>query len=260
MNPHITKNCTDTAKSDWTSYLLLGYTEYPSWVYLQNLGQNHWPSSIGVTKRKCGDLWFTADQGFPGDSVVKSPPTDEGQRRRWHPTPVLLPGKSHGQRSLVRYSPWGCGELDTTERLHFHFSLSCIGEGNGNPLQRSCLENSRDGRAWWAAVYGVTQSQTRLKRLKRAAANAGDARGAGSISGSGRSLGVGNGNPFQYSCPENSMDRGAWQATVHGVTKSRTQLSTAQYSTDGHVKRPPCRKKEGRELGNEECKQDDGPA
>ena len=154
MNPHITKNCTDTAKSDWTSYLLLGYTEYPSWVYLQNLGQNHWPSSIGVTKRKCGDLWFTADQGFPGDSVVKSPPTDEGQRRRWHPTPVLLPGKSHGQRSLVRYSPWGCGELDTTERLHFHFSLSCIGEGNGNPLQRSCLENSRDGKPGWLPSMG----------------------------------------------------------------------------------------------------------
>ena len=51
------------------------------------------------------------------------------------------------------------------ERLHFHFSLSCIGEGNGNPLQGSCLENPRDGGAWWAAVYGVTESQTRLKRL-----------------------------------------------------------------------------------------------
>ena len=60
-------------------------------------------------------------------------------------------------------SPWGCTELDMTERLHFHFSLSCIGEGNGNPLQCSCLENPRDGRAWWAAVYGVAQSQTRLK-------------------------------------------------------------------------------------------------
>ena len=52
-----------------------------------------------------------------------------------------------------------------TERFHFHFSLSCIGEGNGNPLQYSCLENPRDGRAWWAAVYGVAQSRTRLKRL-----------------------------------------------------------------------------------------------
>ena len=85
-------------------------------------------------------------------------------RRQWHPTPVLLPGKSHGWRSLVGCSPRGHEELDTTERLHFHFSLSCIGEGNGNPLH--CLENPKDGGAWWAAVYGVTQSWTRLKRLR----------------------------------------------------------------------------------------------
>ena len=87
------------------------------------------------------------------------------QRRQWHPTPVLLPGKSHGWRSLVGCSPWGREESDTTERLHFHFSLSCIGEENGNPLQCSCLENLRDGGAWWAAVYGVAQSRTRLKWL-----------------------------------------------------------------------------------------------
>ena len=62
-------------------------------------------------------------------------------------------------------SPWGREELDTTERLHFHFSLLCIGEGNGKPLQCSCLENPRDGGAWWAAIRGVTQSQTRLKQL-----------------------------------------------------------------------------------------------
>ena len=67
--------------------------------------------------------------------------------------------------SLVGCSPWGCTESDTTEPLHFHFSLSCIGEGSGNPLQCSCLENPRDGGAWWSAVYGVTQSRTRLKRL-----------------------------------------------------------------------------------------------
>ena len=87
------------------------------------------------------------------------------RRRHRHPTPVLLPGKSHGRRSLVGCSPWGRKESDTTERLHFHFSLSCIGEGNGNPLQCSCLENPMDGGAWWASIYGVTQSQTRLKRL-----------------------------------------------------------------------------------------------
>ena len=86
------------------------------------------------------------------------------------PTPVLLPGKPHGRRSLVGCSPWGREQSDTTERLHFHFSLSCIGEGNGNPLQCSCLENSRDGGAWWAAVYGVAQSQTQLSDLAAAAA------------------------------------------------------------------------------------------
>ena len=84
---------------------------------------------------------------------------------QWHPTPVLFPGKSHGWMSLVGCSPWGCEESGTTEWLHFHFSLSCIGKGNGNPLHCSCLENPRDGGAWWAAVYGVSQSRTWLKRL-----------------------------------------------------------------------------------------------
>ena len=89
------------------------------------------------------------------------------QRRQWHPTPVLLPGKSHGRGNLVGCSP---GVTKSRTRLSdftftFHFSLSCIGEGNGNPLQCSCLENPRDGGAWWAAVYGVAQSRTQLKRL-----------------------------------------------------------------------------------------------
>ena len=85
------------------------------------------------------------------------------RRRHWQPTPILLPGKSHGQRSLVGCSPWK--ESDMTERLRIHFSLSRFGEGNGNPLQCSCLENPRDGGAWWAAIYGVAQSWTQLKRL-----------------------------------------------------------------------------------------------
>ena len=90
-------------------------------------------------------------------------------RRQWHSTPVgifLLPGKSHGWRSLVGCSPGGHEESDTTERLHFHFPLSCIGEGNGNPLQCSCLENPRDRGSWWAAVYGVAQSHTQSQTLK----------------------------------------------------------------------------------------------
>ena len=87
------------------------------------------------------------------------------QRRQRHPTPVLLPGESHGRRSLVGCSPRGRQESDTTERLHFHFSLSCIGERNGNPLQCSYLENPRNGGTWSAAVFGVSQSWTRLERL-----------------------------------------------------------------------------------------------
>ena len=87
------------------------------------------------------------------------------RRRQWHPTPVLLPGKSCGQRSPVGCSPWGRWGLGVTERLHFQFLLTCIGDGNGNPLQCSCLENPRDGGALRAAVYGVAQSQTWLSNF-----------------------------------------------------------------------------------------------
>ena len=86
-------------------------------------------------------------------------------RRQWQPTPLLLPGESHGQRSLVGYSPWGRRESDTTKWLHFHFSLSCTGAGNGNPLQYYSLVNPMDEGAWWAAVYGVAQSWTWLTWL-----------------------------------------------------------------------------------------------
>ena len=83
------------------------------------------------------------------------------RRRQWHPTPVLLPGKSHGRRSLEGCSPWGREESDTTERLHFHFSLSCIGAGNSNPLQCSCLENPRDrGSLMGCPLWGHTESDT----------------------------------------------------------------------------------------------------
>ena len=86
------------------------------------------------------------------------------QRRQWHPTPVLLPGKSHGWRSLVLQS---LGSLRVGHDWAASLSLFTfiIGEGNGNPLQCSCLENSRDWGAWWAAVYGVAQSRTWLKWL-----------------------------------------------------------------------------------------------
>ena len=76
------------------------------------------------------------------------------------PHSSTLAWKIHGRRSLVGCSPWGHEVSDTTKRLHFHFSLSCIGEGNGSPLQCSCLENPRDSGAWWGGVSGVAQSRT----------------------------------------------------------------------------------------------------
>ena len=112
-------------------------------------------------------------------------------RRHWRPTPVLLPGKSHGRRSPVGCSPWDCEELDATEQLHFHFSLSCIGEGNGNPLQYSCLENPMDGGAWKAAVHGVAEGRERLSNFTFTFHSC---------------IGEGNGNPLQCSCLENPRD------------------------------------------------------
>ena len=120
------------------------------------------------------------------------------------------------------------------------------GEGNGSPLQYSCLENPMDRGAWWATVHRVAKSWTRLSDFtftkletenyqgfpggsegKASACNAGD---LGSIPGSGRSPGEGNGNPLQCSCLENPMDGGAWWATVHRVSKSWTRLSNFTHS------------------------------
>ena len=123
-----------------------------------------WKKKMLLKKRPfaMGELWVRSEEDkFYERNFLEN----YNRRRQWHPTPVLLPGKFHGQRSLVGCSPWGRYESDTTEWLPFHFSLSCIGEGNGNPLQYSCLENPRDGGAWWAAISGVAQSRTWLKRL-----------------------------------------------------------------------------------------------
>ena len=97
-------------------------------------------------------------------SVTWVPSPFWGSLNHWHcQCPCIFKAEHGGKRSLVGCSPWGREESDTPEQLPFHFSLSCTGEGNGNPLQCSCLENPRDRGAWWAAVYGVTQSWTRLK-------------------------------------------------------------------------------------------------
>ena len=86
------------------------------------------------------------------------------RRRQWHPTPVFLPGKSHGQRSLVGCSPWGREELDMID-FPFTFHFCALQKEMTTHIQCSCLENPRDGGAWWEPVYGVAQSRTRLKRL-----------------------------------------------------------------------------------------------
>ena len=90
-----------------------------------------------------------------------------------------------------------------------NYSRNNIGEGNGTPLQYSCLEDPMDGRAWWAAVHGVARSRTRLNDHFHFSLSC---------------MGEGNGNPLQCSCLENPRDRGAWQAAVYGVTQSQTQL------------------------------------
>ena len=141
-------------------------------------GHNLVPSSSSVKEAK-HSMQRLQDPKPRGnlETFRSQPPTllellrSQSPNQPWHPTPVLLPGKSHGQKSLVGCRPWGLEESDTTERLHFHLSLSCIGEGNGNPLQCSCLENPRDRGAWWAAISGVTQSQTQLKRLSSSRTN-----------------------------------------------------------------------------------------
>ena len=124
-------------------------------------------SSVGKESTSTTPVFLPEESPWPEEPVGLHTVhgVTKSWRRRWHPTPVLLPGKSHGWRSLVGCSLWGCEESDMTERLPFHFLCSCIGEGNGNPLQCSCLENPRVGGAWWAAVYGVAQSRTQLKWL-----------------------------------------------------------------------------------------------
>ena len=160
-------------------------------------------------------------------------------RRQWQPTKVLLPGKSHGWRSLVGCSPWGHEEWDTTEQLHFHLSLSCIGEGNGNPLQCSCLETPRDWGAWWAVIYGVAQGRTRLKWLSSSSSSSGsnhkesacNTRDQSSVPGLRRCPGEGNGNPLQYACPPWTEEPGRLQSmgSQRGGHEGATNCTSTTY-------------------------------
>ena len=204
------------------------------WTYPQDRNK-----PINIENHLVVAKWERLGERRPGNLGL----ADVNWRRQWHSTPVLLPGKSHGWRSLVGCSPWGREELDTTEQLHFHFSLSCIGEGNGNPLQCPCLENPRDRGAWWAAIYGVAQNWTRLKRLSSSSSTViwsallfpyyreknWDFKGLGPRHGWATSLslsciGEGNGNPLQ--CSWESQEPGSlvgcrlWGRTESDTTEA----------------------------------------
>ena len=125
---------------------------------------------------------------------------------------------AHFKSFVVRIYPFiSCPVAQTVSDLTFTFHFHALEKENGNPLQCSCLENPRDGGAWWAAVYGVAQSRTRLKRLSSSSSSSSNGKAStcnaevlGSIPGLGRSPGEGNGTPLQYSCLENSVGGGAW--------------------------------------------------
>ena len=134
----------------------------------------------------------------------------------------------------------GSLESDTTERLHFHFSLSCIGEGNGNPLQSSCLKNPRDGGAWWAAIYGVAQSQTRLKRLssssgKEPACQCRKCSRSRFNSWIGKIFWRKKWQPTTVFLPGESQGWEAWSAAVYGVAQNRTQLKWCDSSSSSSL-------------------------
>ena len=116
------------------------------------------PRNRALVSRIASRFLKSEPPGKPNNTEVGSLSLRRG---RWHPTPVLLPGEPHGRRSLVGCSPWCREESGTTDGLRFHFSLSCIGEGHGNPLQCSCLESPRDGGSLVGFhLWGRTESDT----------------------------------------------------------------------------------------------------
>ena len=131
----------------------------PAFIWHLTLQNPLFPSSRNVFKMVIKKNTMSTDLTFPVSTVI------EGVQKAIAPHSSTLAWKIPWTGELVGCSSWGRWGSDTTERLHFHFLLSCIEEGNGNPLQCSCLEDPRDGGAWRPAVYGVAQSWTRLKRL-----------------------------------------------------------------------------------------------
>ena len=162
------------------------------------------------------------------------------RRRQRHPTRALLPGKSHGRRSLVGWSPWGREELDMTERLHIHFSLSCTGEGNGTSLVAQMVKRLPTMRETQVQSLGqedllekemATHSSTRAWKIP-------GTQEPGRLQSMGlqiiKHVWEGNGNPIQCSCLENPRDGGAWWAAVYGVAQSRTRLKWLSGSSSIH--------------------------
>ena len=180
-------------------------------------------------------------------------------RRNWQPTPVLFPGKSHGRRNLVGYSPWGSEESDMTERLHFHFMIQQMLEiWSLVPLpflNPACTSGSSRFMYCWSLAWRIL-SIILLACEMRAIVQEFEHSLALSFFGIGMKADLSqscgqcwifhmcrhiaekaycNGTPLQYSCLENPMDGGAWQAAVHGVVRSQTQLSDFIFTFHFHA-------------------------
>ena len=141
------------------------------------------------------------------------------------PTPLFWPGEFHGQRSLVGNSPWGCKELDTTERLTFSLikrKREKERERERDKQRQTERKNQSMDTLPYIQYFLITQSVKNLPAIQESACNA---ENVGLIPVSGRSPGEENGNPSQYSCLGNSMDRETWQATVHGATRVSQDLA-----------------------------------
>ena len=160
-SPEKKANSSQTSKYEVRLFLTIfgepSYTEQflTSFMYLSFY---YWVmSSLYILDTSLSDIWFAVISSHSVACLSSEKATA--------PHSSTLAWKIPWMEEPCGLQSWDHEDSDTTEQLHFHFSLSFIGEGNGNPLQCSCLENPRDGGAWWAAIYGVAQSRTRLKRL-----------------------------------------------------------------------------------------------
>ena len=190
----------------WTSALLVtvkrkNYNHAAVLCSASVLSYSLWPHGLQTTRLLC-----------PWNSPSKNPGVgSHSLLQEIFPTQGLNPGLPHC-RQILHHLSQGSPYIYIYQLINI--SVTCLGEGNGNPLQFSCLENPVDRGAWWAAVHRVAQSRTRLKQLSMHAC-----------------IGEGNGNPLQCSCLENPRDRGAWRAAVCGVTQSRTWLKSLSSSS-----------------------------